>query len=272
MRNLIFLIERFHLIIVFLVLEGTAFFFIRKHNLYHDSVIGNHSVAVSGRMYAARNNVVSFFNLKSENERLTRENTEILALVGEQQHFIPDSTLPDYSDVYTFTYIPAKIIDNSLTETVNHLILDKGASDGVRKNYGVITFGGVIGMITHITEHYSKVMSVVSTKSRISVKHNKSNAFGNLIWNGNDPWKMTIENVNKTNPVEVGDTFSTTGYSNFFPPDIPAAVVTEVTKDPSGSFLNIEAVLSVEVDKIGYVYIVQGKDREVLDSLKMISN
>src|SRR5690606_11430695 len=102
------------------------------------------------------------------------------------------------------------------------------------------------------------------------VKHHQTGAFGNLTWDGANPWVLSIDNVSKTNDVAVGDTFLTAGYSNFFPPNIPAAIVTEVEQDPSTSFLYIDVSLSIEIDKVDHVYIVQSKDKPQIDSLRSL--
>jgi rod shape-determining protein MreC len=110
-------------------------------------------------------------------------------------------------------------------------------------------------------------MSVLSVKSQISVKHKKSGIIGNLKWDGLDPFTLMVENVSRTTKVAVGDTFITTGFSNFFPPDIPVAVVKKVDQDPSTSFHFIDVKLTNRLDKIDYVYIVKNEDKPQIDSL-----
>jgi len=272
MRNLFFLLERFHLVIILLILEGLAISSIRKHNQYQDSVVSNTSAAVSGRVLAIRTGIAEFFGMKSENKRLAEENAALLARLTYVSNYPADTTLPRESDVASFNYVVAKVIDNNITETVNYLMINKGEQDNIAKGQGIITANGVIGIITHVSRDFAMAMSVISTKSRISVKHKNSGAFGNLTWDGSNPLRLSVDNVSKTNAVAVGDTFVTAGYSNFFPPDIPAAIVTEVSQDPSTSFLYIDVVLSVEMDKVDYVYVVQSKDKPQIDSLRNIVN
>lgn len=237
-------------------------------NTYQDSVLGNTSAQISGKIYTVRNNVVEYFGLREENERLASENAYFLSLIQSEDSIAIDTTLPLYSETFSFQYIPAKVIDNSVTESINYIMLNKGSKSGVEKGQGVITGQGVVGIVTHTSEDYSMAMSVVSTKSRISVKHEQTGALGNLTWNGASPWVLSIDNVSKTNVIAVGDTFNTAGFSNFFPPSIPAAIVTSVEQDPSTSFLYIDASLSINIDKIDHVYIVKSKDKPQIDSLR----
>ena len=268
MRNLFYLIERFHLLILLLILEGFALMFVRKTNLYQDSVLGNASKAVSGKIYPVRTDISEYFGLKLENERLAEENAHYLSQISYPLIYPLDSTLPSQSDSIVFDYSVAKVIDNNITQSVNYIMINKGINDGIEKGQGLITGLGVVGIITNTSPDYALAMSVVSTKSRISVKHKNSGAFGNLTWDGTNPWRLSIDNVSKTNTVAVGDTFVTAGYSNFFPPNIPAAIVSEVKQDPSTSFLYIDVKLSIDIAKLDYVYIVKSKDKPQIDSLR----
>ena len=242
--------------------------FVRKTNLYQDSILGNASNVVSGELNTIRSDISEYFGLKQENERLAEENTFYLSKVKYPNVYPKDTTLPSESDSVEFTYSVAKVIDNNVTQSVNYIMINKGSNDSIEKGQGVITGLGVVGIITNTSQDYALARSVVSTKSRISVKHKKSGAFGNLTWDGNSPWRLSIDNVSKTNIVAVGDTFVTAGYSNFFPPNIPAAIVSEVKQDPSTSFLYIDVKLSIDIDKLDYVYIVKNKDKPQIDSLR----
>jgi rod shape-determining protein MreC len=267
MRNIIYLLARFHLFLLLLLLEGIALISLRNHHLYQQTQISAISSAISGKVMSIRSGILDYLYMKSENKRLAQENASLLAQIEYISTYKQDTTLPVESEIATFSFIPAKIIDNSINQSVNYLMLNKGLSDNVNKGQGVITTDGVVGIITHVSKDFSLAMSVISTKSRISIKHKRLGAFANLTWDGRDPFKLTIENVSKTNPVEVGDTFVTAGYSNFFPPDIPVAIATKITQDPSTSFLYIDARLTNQIDKVEYVYIVQSKDKPQIDSL-----
>jgi rod shape-determining protein MreC len=267
MRNLFYLLDRFHLILLLFLLEGIAIASLGKHYEYQDARITNMSASIAGKVFEIRSGIADYFRMKGENRRLAEENAALLAKVEYLLQYPQDSLLPVESEIATFSYVPAKIVDNSITESINYLMLNKGLIDNVNKGQGVISSDGVVGIITHVSENYSLAMSVISTKSRISVRHKNLGAFGNLTWDGVDPFILSVDNVSKTNPVAVGDTFVTAGYSNFFPPDIPVGIVTDVQQDPATSFLYIDVKLSNRLDKVDYVYIVKSADKPEIDSL-----
>lgn len=267
MRNIVFLLERFHLILLLLLLEGFAVFSLRKHYEYQDARVTSMSSSISGKVFTIRSGIYDYFGMKAENRRLSEENAMLLAKLEYVSQYPRDSTLPIESEVSTFQYKSAKIIENNITESINYIMLDKGVKDMINKGQGVITSNGVIGVITHVSENFSLAMSVISTKSRIGVRHKNSGALGNLTWDGINPFILSVDNVSKTNLVAVGDTFVTAGYSNFFPPNIPTAIVTSVETDPSTSFLYIDVKLSNAIDKVDYVFVVQSEDKPEIDSL-----
>ncbi|MCO5247382.1 MAG: rod shape-determining protein MreC [Chitinophagales bacterium] len=273
MRNLFYLVERFHLIILLLIFESVSISFIKKFNTYQDSVISNASIAVSGEIFSVRDNIVGYFKLKENSRQLAEENAFLLAKINSEHSSIYDSISIDSAFYRMFDFTSAKVIDNSITEHNNYITINKGKTDSIEKGMGVIVANGVVGIVVNVSKNYSLVMSVLNTQSRVSVKLKKSGSIGNMVWDGNSPWQLNINNISKTESVIVGDTFVTTGYSNFFPSDIYTAVVKEVSPNPATSFLKIDAVLSYDIDKINYVYVVKPKDRIQLDSLQnSISN
>lgn len=267
MRNIIYLLTKFHLLLLFLILEGISISALRKHYSYQDAAITSISGGISGKVNIVRSDIADYFRMKSENERLAKENADLLAQIQYNITYKKDSTLPVSSEALTFEYFPAKVVSSDITRSVNYLMLNKGAGDNIQKGQGVIVNNGVVGIITDVSKDFSLAMSVLSVKSQISVKHKKSGIIGNLKWDGLDPFTLMVENVSRTTKVAVGDTFITTGFSNFFPPDIPVAVVKKVDQDPSTSFHFIDVKLTNRLDKIDYVYIVKNEDKPQIDSL-----
>jgi rod shape-determining protein MreC len=267
MRNIVLLFSRYHVLLLFLLLEIIAIKLIGNSHKYQEIKMANASNVVTGNWYSFTNKFYKYFSLSYENEKLAQENIDLRKKLLIVNNYASDSLLPSYRDSVSYDYIPAKIIDNSLNKSINYITLNKGKNEGIEKGMGVLTGTGIFGIITNVSSNYSLAMSVISTKSMISVKHSKSNAFGNLTWSGKNPFLLHIENISKTVPVKVLDTFVTTGFSTFFPPDIPAAIVKSVSTDPSTGFLDIKVILSNNIDKITNVYIVKHSERKEIDSL-----
>ncbi|MEL6931414.1 MAG: rod shape-determining protein MreC, partial [Cyanobacteria bacterium J06600_6] len=104
-------------------------------------------------------------------DRLT--NARILELeqtvteLGQQNQQLKQ--LLDYtsSQIKSESTITAPIIGRSRDRWWNRVTLGKGRQDGVKPGYAVVGIGGLVGRITHVTAHTSKLLLVSDNTSRV---------------------------------------------------------------------------------------------------------
>ena len=77
MKQIIKFIEKYRYFILFLMLEFFAFFFTIQTHSYHRSKFVNSANSITGAFYNKISEVNDFFYLKSENQRLLKENTTL---------------------------------------------------------------------------------------------------------------------------------------------------------------------------------------------------
>ena len=109
----------------------------------------------------------------------------------------------------------------------------------------------------------------MSVKSLIGVRHKKTNALGNLRWNGEYPYTLQIDGLSKTLPIKKNDTILTAGFSSIFPPEIVVAIVKQLEPDESTSFYNMDVGLTNNINTLSYVYVVKNEKKKELDSLQI---
>src|SRR5690606_40280021 len=85
-----------------------------------------------------------------------------------------------------FKIRPASIIKNSYNKLQNYLLVDKGSSDSVTQDMGVITSKGLVGIIENTSSNYANIQSVLNSYSEINAAIKNTNNFGSLKWNGDD--------------------------------------------------------------------------------------
>lgn len=181
---------------------------------------------------------------------------------------LPLKTTPQDTLRNDFTFIPAGIIDNSITEFDNTLTLDKGKQDGVEPHMGVISGDGVVGIVRQVSDHYSTVMSLLHRQTRISAAIKGTSAFGVLRWHGGDTKRMQLEDIPQHETVETGDTVVTTGYplSNIFPKDIIIGVVDSAYLKPGENFYTVDVHLNISLSHLQHAYVVSlNHQKELLD-------
>lgn len=268
MRSIYYLFSRFYVLILFVLLEVFALTLIYNSNKYQEVKFLNTSNSFAGNILGYANSFYSFINLGKNNKILLEENVKLKEQIKYQNTYVADSALPKSSQQYAFTYIPSKIVNNSINKSINYITLDKGSKDGVEKGFGVISSNGVVGVITNVSENFSLVMSVISTKSLIGVRHKNTNALGNLGWNGGDPNTLQVDNLSKTLPIKINDTIVTAGFSSLFPPDIVVAKVKRLKPDASTSFYEMDVQLTNSINSLSYVYIVKNNKKKEIDNLE----
>ena len=258
---------------LFLLLEFFAFIFIVKSNYYQQSVFINSANAISGGIYKTQSNITNYFSLKTINKMLAEEN----AMLRNSQRssfsainnktFVINDTL--YKQQYEFT--EATIISNTFNRINNYLTLNKGYDQGIRKEMGVITSQGVVGIIKDVSSNFSTVTSVLHSKSKISAKIKKNNYIGTVVWEGGDYRTAKLKDIPTHVKILSGDTIVTSGYSMIFPGGIPIGTIYLYNVNKGNDFYDIKIRLTTEFNKISNVYVIKSLMKEELDSLKQKS-
>jgi len=218
----------------------------------------------SGKLH----NATLYFSLKSENERLSKENSE---LIEENLKYASVITNHEMSSdtvkhIGHYLMIPASVIQCTTDEPNNFLILDKGSEDGIIEDMGVMTRSGIVGYIVGTSSHYSKVSSFLSIGSKYSAVLAKSGTFGTFSWTGRFHDEAILSEIPVHTQVDVGDTVVSSGFSSLFPPGIPLGIVD--SKDlTDGINYSLSISLFLNFKALKYVYVAKYSDMEEIDSL-----
>lgn len=278
MYNLFQFFVRYHLLLLFLSLQGFCFYLIYQTKHYNQVAYLNTANKVSGRVYSAYTGVSDYLYLRRFSDSLVQENAALRAQLSDSKYItkVDSGAVLDSSakDIQHYNYITARVIRNSVNEAANLIYLDRGKLQGIQKQMGVINPAGIVGQVVAVTDNYSAVMSVLSKDFKVSAKFKKNNFFGNLHWDGINSTTATLEDIPKHVPVKVGDTLVTSGFSQLFPRNIMIGRVKSVKMEPEKNFLEISVSLATNFGSLNYVYVVNNMRKEeiqVLDSLS-ISN
>lgn len=156
-----------------------------------------------------------------------------------------------------FTWLPAKVINNTVSLQQNYLTLHRGLLQGVKKDMAVIGPQGVVGTVIDISDNYSRVMSLLHRNSKVSSMLKKGNIPGSVEWDGKDPRYLTFRNIPKSIPVAKGDTVVTSTYSANFPPNIMVGTVVEILKEASSNFFIIRLKTATNFYNLEYINLVE---------------
>lgn len=265
MENLLLLLKRASSLLLFLLLELIAILLIVFNNNYQHSVFSSSMTAVNGGISEITGSISEYFYLSENNAELLKENAllrEELLAIKAQTNIATDSLPRNYR------VITANIINNSVNNQQNLIIIDKGELDGVKPDMGVICASGVVGIIKTTSDHFSVVIPIINNKSKISCKLDSSNNFGSVVWNGGDYRYAKLTEIPKHVNVSIGEKISTSGFSSIFPANIPIGEVINVEEE-SEQFLSIDVKLSTNFRTLSYVEIMDFGYKQELDSINV---
>lgn len=265
MRNIFLFIRRYLNFLIFLVLQGICLAILVSYNKTHQSVFSNISMEATGWVDKKYSGVEDYFYLKSVNRRLADENTKLRNMLSgnfsgadTSRTFFIDSLVRDTTGkVRKFTWLPARVINNSISSQTNYITLERGAAQGVRKGMAVVAPGNsIVGVVVGLSDNYSIVMSLLHRNSKVSSMLKKDNNAGSLEWDGKDPQVLTLRNIPKSAKVVKGDTVLTSTYSSNYPSGLMVGTVSGIGADPSSNFFTLKLKPATNFSAIQYVYLV----------------
>ena len=148
MKEIIKLILKYHFTIIFILLEVLSFSLIVLHNNYQRTVFSGYTASFFGTISSVVTRVDDYFYLKVTNEKLVAENTELrneiekLKLLNRISNADTLWAPTDSADV-DYVYKTAEMINSSFNKTKNYIVIDKGATEGIKPEMAVCSSEGV---------------------------------------------------------------------------------------------------------------------------------
>lgn len=258
MRLLFLLLWKNNFTLLFILLLSFCFYLMVQNSKFQQASILNASNAVAANTMQAVNYVKEYINLKSNNEQLARENAALYNMLRESRYGSAATidTVKDTLFVQQYTYMTARVVNNSVNKRNNYLTLDKGSMHGVKPEMGVISSQGIVGIVKQVSPHFCTVMSILHKDTRVSAKFKKNEFFGSLVWDGEDPSYATLKEIDKTVPVKKGDTIVTTSFSSIYPSGFMVGTVAASEVESGSNFHHINVKLSASFLNLNHVYII----------------
>ena len=263
MRNLLEFLAKYNHWFVFLILEVVSMVLLFQYNSYQGSAWFSSANAVTGKLYEWDANVETFFSLTKVNQELTQRNAyleqEVQKLSDSLVCVTKDSSIyhrDQFALLRNYRLIPAKVVANSIDKPGNLMTIDRGSADGIRKDMGVISGTGVVGIVYLVAEHYAIVIPVLNTKSNISCMIQNRGYFGYLRWKGGVSDLAYLEEVPRHAHFKLGDYVVTSGYSAVFPPGVRVGRILHVFNSADGLSYRVQLRLSTDFARLRDVCVI----------------
>jgi rod shape-determining protein MreC len=215
------------------------------------------STVVFGMMQDKISFIPTYLGLQSENTLLRHINIEL----ADEAQRLREAKLENLrlrqllglKNQLPYELKAGRVVNKNLSLLRNTLTLDVGSADGIVERMPVVGDGGLVGLITSVTAHYSIVNILINTDFRVSAKTQRSRVDGMIAWDGKS---LTLKNIPKMRDIKVGDLVSTSEYSNMFPNDIRIGIVSEVNEQANSLFKTIAVSPGVDFVKLEEVFVI----------------
>lgn len=306
MQRLFLFLYQYRAFLTFLFLEVLCSWLIIENNDYQGAKFFNSSNRFAAGLLESSSNISEYFGLAEVNKNLAAENAALRqkleqvnqtlyrthkpyladstdladnmkglrqdTLVQKSTRFYQDTLLnkPDSLVINKYTYLSAKVINNSTRRFNNYITINKGAKDGVEPGMGVIDHNGVVGKVKAVSRHFAVITSILHGDMLISAKIKRTGDLASVEWGGIDPYVSQLKYVPRHVKPQLNDTIVSSGYA-IFPENIPIGWIKEVETRDEATFHDITITLASDLNELSYVYLIKNNLLIEQDSLEIKS-
>ncbi|MEY4289817.1 MAG: hypothetical protein RLZZ30_1905 [Bacteroidota bacterium] len=259
MRNLIAFLRRFQIFLVFALLQVISLVIYVQFLSFPRSQYLTTASNVTAKVLTWENDITKHFDLSKNNWALQRENIRLRERLPEFMYTLSATKVKVQDTVFEqqYTYIPGEVINSSVTRKNNYFTLNIGSKQGVKRDMGVFSDKGVVGIVHNVSEHYCVVKSVLTEDINIDVIIEPIHIAGILKWDGHDPRRGSIDGVSNDLRIKKWSKVVTRGGSGIFPKGIPVGKVESIEPIEGESLWNVVIRYSEDYRRLQRVYVVK---------------
>jgi rod shape-determining protein MreC len=191
---------------------------------------------------------------KVQNQTLKAENKEL------KKQLKLNKTLTDYSP------ISAAVLTRSPSAWQNNVVINRGATSGIKKNMPVMVGSGLVGRVIEVNQTNSKVQ-LISTDNQSANRFaanvtTKAGKTVNGVISGYDETTgtLTLSQLNTDDTIEKGDTVATSGLGGVTPKGLFVGKVTKVKHDEYDLARSVSVQPAADLNNFSVVTVI---NREV---------
>jgi rod shape-determining protein MreC len=215
---------------------------------------GAHGV---GSVRGLWNHYFALQNTSRENERLHSENDQLKLQVIQLQSRAAEAdrlaALLDFRKAHqNVPMIGARVIGTSANTASQTIYLDRGESDGIKRNMGVITPDGIVGKVVESYANTAQVLLLTDGASGVGAMLAASRIQSPV--GGTGEPLLVMKYVANDDNVNVGERVVTSGMDRIFPRDLPVGTVAEVKS--GNPFKQIRVRPSANLERLEEVIVL----------------
>lgn len=213
---------------------------------------------IAGGLRGIGENLAELGRLRDENERLRKQVDELAPLRSQLDEALAENRelrrLLAFSESQASEMVTARVIGRNSDNWFSSITLNRGRDHGLQKDMAVVTYDGMVGRITKVTDKTATVQLLVDSGSGIGALAQSSREPGVVLGQPDGTLKMRL--FNRDAAVAEGDQIVTSGMGIPLPKGLLIGEVTEVGREerglvryalvnPSADFYRLEMVMVV---------------------------
>jgi len=205
---------------------------------------------------------VFLVGLEHDNRDLKKKIDELKAeLILYQEGYLEAQRLKKLlllKDSYNYHFISAQVIAKEPAALSRTIMINKGSAHGLKAGMPVIAPPGLVGRLTDVSWHVSKVLLLIDESSNIDVFLQRTRTQG--IIRGAGSRGCILQYISKTQDVKEGETVLSSGIGGVFPKGLLAGVISRVDRQDAGLFLKINITPFVDFSKLEEVLVLADQE------------
>jgi len=141
----------------------------------------------------------------------------------------------------------------------HQVVIDKGQIDGVYVGQPVANEKGIVGQVTFVSAHNSRVLLLTDGLSAIPVQVIRNDIRVIASGTGNME-RINLDHIPISLDIQEGDLLLTSGLGGVYPEGYPVAHVANVERDNAREFALIEAEPVVDFERLRYLLLIWPSD------------
>jgi rod shape-determining protein MreC len=203
--------------------------------------------------------------IQQENENLKKKVDEFKStLILYQEGYLEAQRLRkllELKDSHDYKFIAARVIGREQAALSKTILIDKGATDGLRADMPVLAPPGLIGRLVDVSWHASKVLLFIDENSNVGAIVQRTREQG--IISGAGPRGLILRYISKTQDVKEGDIVVSSGMGGVFPKGMLIGQVSRVDRQDPGLFLKINVAPFADFSKLEEVLILTSEETKI---------
>jgi rod shape-determining protein MreC len=190
--------------------------------------------------------------LRREVESLKGQNAQLREAAAATDRL---AKLLEFKEQELPTMVAAQVIGRDTGNWYRTIILNKGESDGLKPDRGVMTPAGVVGRIVKTTAATSVVLLVTDPNNAIAGLIQRTRDEG--IVEGTADGLARLKYIPLLSNARAGDRVVTSGLTGDFPRGLPIGTITRIDKEEGALFQSAELAPEVDVNRVEEVLVIQ---------------